>query len=638
MVSPSTGANHRQTRGLHPVVNARGGWRNILMPLQRSLRPRRTLILTILLIGSIISISSPPVHAGTYSANLIKNGGFEDGVGIRGLPVYWENATHDCSCRPDPTITVNNTEAILGDAARLDIGQTSIGFMGIWENLTNTFFSNFTDRPDEVDFWFRLDPKYAGLGDFQIKFLAENAQELDYVIDPHVPVLSYPNQAYTTGDLAGQASVEYILLGRTRTDASTPLMAPPCTWVHFRRDVIADWKGPMLFTNNTIACNQASPCMVPGFPLNDVFSRLEFDSIGFQDSAGYHGMTVWIDNVNLYGDSNTPPPPPPPPQFLEFNFTDISSKANLDNYVQWRILNATGYIGPYTRGSQTLPLVNYWLEAYYPTYTSQSPEQYRVSRALLPFDTNTTIHLPMLAEPSIPGAFVAFTPAVLNTTSIQQNSGSLTLDVKVDGDAHYVILAKVPLQPKVILKTVTNQTELYEGISWSYDPSLSIAQLPNIGSAKYTFYFQQPLRIPSSSFTDRTGVNVSNLLNFNITNAHGLPISLGPGQITPDQDYPYYLQAYYQGYRIYRNTLAFNQTAPIVLQMIPVTQGYLIVNSTIAGISITTQSSSTLTFDLSGTGPFLVLVRVPAKPAFVEVNGAKIANWVYDGVNHNVTL
>ncbi len=159
------------------------------MPLKRGPKPKRVLILAILVLGTIMSFSSHPVHAGAYSANLIKNGGFDDSIGNLGLPLHWQNKTdHDCSCQPDPTITVNNTEAILGSAARLDIGQATLsshGFMGIYQELPNTFFSNLTKGPDELDFWFRLDPKYNGLGDFQIKFLAVNSQELDYVIDPH---------------------------------------------------------------------------------------------------------------------------------------------------------------------------------------------------------------------------------------------------------------------------------------------------------------------------------------------------------------------------------------------------------------------------------------------------------------------
>ncbi len=162
-------------------------------------------------------------------------------------------------------------------------------------------FSNFTQRPDELDFWFRVDPKYAGLGDFQIKFLAQNAQELDYVIDPQTDFLSYPNQTFPIGTMAGQPSVKDILLGRLGNDASTPLTAPPSTWVHFTRDVTADWTAPMMFTTNS-TCTPASPCMLPGFPLDEPFYRIEFDIIGFQNpqSGGFYGMTAWLDNVKLY--------------------------------------------------------------------------------------------------------------------------------------------------------------------------------------------------------------------------------------------------------------------------------------------------------------------------------------------------
>ncbi len=80
-------------------------------------------------------VGTHPSHgqqASGVSFNTIQNGDFEGGADSTGLPVHWGNYTHDCHCPPGPTITVNNTESISGYAARLDIGQTAIGIMGIW--------------------------------------------------------------------------------------------------------------------------------------------------------------------------------------------------------------------------------------------------------------------------------------------------------------------------------------------------------------------------------------------------------------------------------------------------------------------------------------------------------------------------
>ncbi len=578
----------------------------------------------------------PPkqVHAaGTYSVNSVRNGDFEGGVDTSGLPIYWGNATHDCNCQPPPTITVNNTEAIYNNAARLDIGKTAIGFMGIWQSYPqNTLFSNFTERQDEIDFWFRLDPKYDGLGDLQIKFLAVNAQELDYVIDPDLTVLSYPNQTFTYGALVNQASVKYILLGRTN-NASTPLMAAPSTWVHFRRDVTADWVASMSFTSNS-TCTLASPCMLPGFPLNDAFYRIEFDMIGYQNPTlgKQYGMTAWLDNVNFYWNSNTPAPPPPV-HFLKFNFTDAFSKVNVDRYVKWKVVNSTSDIGPYTRGAQTLPDGDYTLEAYYPTLT----QPYLIYRARIPFDTNVTIALSLLAEPLSIGAFVAFSPTILDTTTIQQDSSRLVVDVKAPTGTSYTMFANVPYLPKAIVKTTSSRVELVPGVDWTYDAALSIATVTDVAPALFSIYLQEPARIPNVTFTDRAGANVNSLLFFNVTNSLGKPIPMVQHQVTPDENYPYYLQAYYQGHKIYRNTIDFSRTSPIQLQMLRLSTGYIVVNSTVVGIDITGQSSNSLTFDLTGPGPFLILVKVPQKPLYIELNGARYF-WSYDGTNHTAII
>src|SRR3989442_633768 len=283
------------------------------MALKRFSSSRISFWIVLLMLTGLITVAPHASHeqpASTASVNSIQNGDFEGGVDGAGLPVHWANATHDCQCPPGPTISVNNTESISGYATRLDIGQTNIGFMGVWQSFPQgTLFSNLAQRPDELDFWFRLDPKYAGLGDFQIKLLAVNAQELDYVIDPQTDFLSYPNQTFSYGTLAGQAAVKYILLGRLGSDTSTPLMAPPSTWVHFTRDVTADWVAPMAYSSNS-TCTSARPCTLPGISLTNIISRIEFDSIGFQNTTvqtagGFFGMTTWLDNVKFYENMPT---------------------------------------------------------------------------------------------------------------------------------------------------------------------------------------------------------------------------------------------------------------------------------------------------------------------------------------------
>jgi len=199
------------------------------------------------------------------------------------------------------------------------------------------------------------------------------------------------------------------------------------------------------------------------------------------------------------------------------------------------------------------------------------------------------------------------------------------------------MFAKVPYLPKAIVETTSSRVELVPGVDWTYDAAQSIATLTSVTPALYAIYLQEPVRVPTVTFTDRAGTNVNNLLVFNMTNSRGKLIPIVQHQITPDENYPYYLQAFYQGHRTYRDTVDFSRTSPIQLPMLPLSSGYLVVNSTVVGINIIGQSDNSLKFDLTGPGPFLILVGVPQKPLYIELNGAKIF-WSYDATSRTVII
>ncbi len=175
------------------------------------------------------------------------------------------------------------------------MGQASpIGFIGLYQILQfpqNVLkFANISERPDSFDFWFYLEPKFDGMGDFEVRFIALNAREMDYVFDPD-PQLSYPNQTFPDGRLMVKSIQVFGF--------------PPGQWHHFTRDIKSDWQAP---------AKMPSGQFLQGYGLNESFNWLEFDSNEFQDYTGKtYSETAWIDMITIYYDTTSQPPTPPAP-------------------------------------------------------------------------------------------------------------------------------------------------------------------------------------------------------------------------------------------------------------------------------------------------------------------------------------
>src|SRR3972149_9374832 len=176
------------------------------MNIVRTLSEHKIAVLfCLLLLPVTIPALTSPAHAITSSVNTINNHSFEDGLVAPGdrvmasLPAGWGNWTKHGT--PDSTITVDSTRAVDGqNSTRLDVGQKDIGFIAIFQTLPSTLrFGNLSDRPDGLDFWFYLESKYDGLGDFRVRILyGENVAELNYVFDPS-PTLGKRNIRNTQG-------------------------------------------------------------------------------------------------------------------------------------------------------------------------------------------------------------------------------------------------------------------------------------------------------------------------------------------------------------------------------------------------------------------------------------------------------
>ncbi len=196
---------------------------------------------------------------------------------------------------PGSSVTADNSRAVDGTySARIDmLSGKQIGFMGLYQVLPfpqgKLLFNNITDASNGFDFWFYVEPKYDGPADFLVRFVAPNAREMDYVFDPD-PALSYPNTTFPDG----RVFVKTILL----------YGYPTGQWHHLSRNLRADWTSPTKMSTGEY---------LQGFGLNESVNWVEFDAMMFQSYTGQtYSETVWVDNVNILYDTDTPPLPPPP--------------------------------------------------------------------------------------------------------------------------------------------------------------------------------------------------------------------------------------------------------------------------------------------------------------------------------------
>lgn len=687
------------------------------------LRKSSTLTLPALLILSALtglaSISTV-VNGEECCFNAVRNPSFENGLNPNDpYPLDWGNWTKHGT--PEYSITVDDSTAVdLFHSAKLDIGLPApgqtIGFIALTQHLPpNTLFRNLTDRPDGIDVWFKLQPKFDGMGDFRVRILhGENLGELNYVFDRDV-LLDYPNSS--TVDGAGRPTgVKSIFI-------PTSSLPSQGSWFHFTRNLRADWQAPLL-----IRQPDGTTVTAPGFSLDIPFQTMQFDALFFTNSAEqFFAETAWVDDVKLWLD--IPPPTPPltvnfnfspasptlgspvsftgsgsggtapysfswnfgddtspsygnptshvysttgdfavtltvtdsnlvtstitraitvlPPRYsLIFNFTDLRG-AIVDSYVTWRLFNATdqAVIG-YRLGDRTLPAGWYTLEAYYPTYLNQNPDRYRILSEQIALSSDISRVFPLAMVPQdLPGSYIAFDIAVTTAYFVFQNSTVLIFNAtEAPSSSEYVILAKTRFLPVSVLVAGSQRTEL---TNWSYDQANSIVRITTFELGRFTIASSPSPRIPMISLIDRAGESPTNIVILRIVNSKGDTIALElQGQVTPDENFPYYVEAHYRGYVVYRSVLAFSTANPvqhqtIELQMIQVGElenNHIAISTSINSISVTEHSNSRIAFTIVGTGSGRIVVDVPKRPLYVERNGMRTASWEYNSQTSAISV
>jgi hypothetical protein len=532
------------------------------------------------------------------------------------------------------TVTRNSTLSVTGNySERLDISSTPIAInpanqghpmneshITLYQQLISTYFANFTDRSDGLNFWVYLQPKFAGFTLFEIRIKASDTTEMDYFYansNLFSTANSFQNST-NSGEL--HKGVKDIVLPGPTFDQ----------WIHFSRNIKRDWQAPM--TN--LPAGQTDS----GFGLNVTIDRLMLEATFYRSpSLVTYGMTAWIDDVNLYVNSNTPAPPPSPSNYwTAFDFTDASG-ASVNSMVKWRMFNSTGsLVSGYTARNSTLRLEPYFVEVYYPTATGQNPEPYRIlDYKIVYLNTTTTIGLQIYLDPkgAPPWGYLALNNTATVTFN-KENASLMQFNLHGTPGLPYTIIVAVTEKP-ILIQRNNDDPSL---VQWTYDTTAKVARITTRITGNFSIFLTPPIKLPAIAFTDFLSNPVSNNLSWKLFNSQGTQVPVIPGQYLQKDNYT--LQVYYYRYLIYKGNLD-PTVSSLKLQMFPISSpetGYIAFNSTVNSITILENTATTFSFKAVGTGPSTIAVNVLAKPITIEKDGVAISGWTYNSTTGTVAI
>jgi len=245
--------------------------------------------------------------------------------------------------------------------------------------------------------------------------------------------------------------------------------------------------------------------------------------------------------------------------------------------------------------------------------------------------------LPLYLNSLVPNGYIGLNRPVTSLTVNAPDQTRGTIQLQGSTGTQYIMLVDAPSQPVLIQ---ANGYDLNQGYEWTYEATLSVVRINfnmAAGGDNITIVFQPPFRIPNLSFVDREGSSLGTRIAFRILDSQGGNVTYIPGAVLPHGTF--YLEAYYAGFRIYRNNLAGIGQPPVTLEMTQLDpSSYLALNSTATSISPTQFNSSQIAFSITGTGPYLIVVNVPKRPLYVEENGVRTPNWIYNSTNQVISI
>ena len=561
---------------------------------------RALLIMGLFVLGTLSASRIGPVHAQTpLSVNAIVNPSFENSPPLTG----WVNDTYDDG-NYYSTINANSTLAHSGTySARLDVSNNSTAIkLGVKTTLAHitliqylppdTLFGGLTNRSDGLSLWFKLQPKFSGFPLFELRVRAGSTSEMDYIFVSPSLGLGFGNS--TTGSEGGKPLKQFLL------------PVPPFNqWVQFSRNIRADWLAPLKLSGGTVA---------PGFRLNDTFDRFEADAYFFNDTltGNIYAETAWVDDVAIFNDVIPLP---------SFSFQDQTGYPT-DNRIVSKIFNASGVETPRSPGFM-IRSYEYNLQVYY--------RGYLILKDPITPTTPSLIQLAMVPTDNSRTGYIAVN-SLANNVTITQNTES-QIAFNITGTGHSMIVADSIPQPVAVVNGGTTIP------TWTYNATLGMVSITTTALGPFSISYRPVIPFPAFSFQDITGATVSNAISWKTVNSQGAQVDPSPGMLVPNSAYT--LEVNYAGYSIYRATITQTLQFPVRLRMLPLNASsgaYIVFNSTVDSISILENSQSHITFSSTGTGPSLVVVRVPAKPISIERDGTSISTWSYNSTSRTIEI
>jgi hypothetical protein len=414
-----------------------------------------SLILFLFLAGSLLTGNLKQARADTtYSVNTIVNPSFESMPPLSG----WEPDVYNDG-NYYSTITADNAMHVTGSySARLDVSNNPTAIKTGNKNITQahlslaqypppkTFFNNLTDRPDGLNLWFYIQPKFTGYTIFEVRIRTGAVWEMDYIY--YNPIIPYGWGNSTTGSELGKPLKQIIL------------PAPPLNqWNHLVRNVKQDWLSPLKLPNGTLA---------PGFPLNDTIYRIEVNANFYRDSIKnlVYAETAWVDDVAIYLGSLMPLP--------NFSFQDKAGDS-VDGSITRTIVDARGVQASLTPGT-IIPSGSYTLRAYYQGYLI-------LANPITPA-TPSTIQLQMVAIGTSRSTYLVFNSTITSATLVENSSSRIVFSVVGTGPS--LIIMKVPVTPL----NVERDGNMIS--SWTYNSTTRTVAIQTATLGTFTMVYSNP--------------------------------------------------------------------------------------------------------------------------------------------------
>lgn len=592
-----------------------------------------TLILALLIIGSLAVINLQPVHATSDPTNVITNPSFENGVDPNGVPNYWQftscegvgaaNITQDPSQWTDGSYSAKITTGPItpgGCIAPAVLQQTTCN--GTGQIRITCIFPSGLSNSTLIAYCMGMSGTggtYSQNDTLKHTFTIQSEE----TTNTHVACGFTSNFTYIAYQQSRNDNITFNFGPNTLSDfaAAYELLGPspvndsgPCTG-----------NG----TSNILSCNTTLP--VYGYPF--ILSMTASTTPMTRYTPGTNFVSTNITTTGVVQYSNSP---------LITTTSCQSTNGNTVDYGMSCILIGLNRSIGFSQFAQDLPNYNY-------TSLTDNPQAFSFWFKLEPANNNGIAAFEVRI-------FGGETNAELEYVFDPDPSVGQYTNITTPYYTYAIIFTNYkPGQWYHFSRDLHSDWTSLMPLSYSFNRVQFEGFTTGLGSAEKseTIWldniqaYQGNGQIPSSSawttfhFHDSTGTNVDSLIKWKLTDSTGQATNYNQGQTTLPPG-PYYLQAYYKTvqpqYLVHSEQIRLNTTTTINLPMYanPATPGYYaVLNDTVSSAILTQPTNSTLRVNINGTigKPYTLLLDTATQPRQILRNGIILSegrDWTFN--------